>query len=263
MIMIPFSQLSSYTDDVSSHPDWWVLVLIIGSVVIVFGVKFWRYFKSNKSKTPLALLGKNGADRSKALADWAQSKGLSPNPTASVVIAARYWRLSCLQKGEGHWAYNVMEGTVNNRKVCTFDYHYETVSTDKNGNRRVTHYYLSAVVVETDFQLKPLFIRTENVLDKIAKSAGLNDIDFESAEFNNEFYVEASDRRWAYDVVNQATMDLLLNSCRFNIEFNGKYVIAYRDELFELGHFDEALQLLTGIIDNLPKSLSLEPKGMQ
>ena len=206
--------------------------------------------------------GQGLKERRKVLAAWAQTKGLSLNDKASVVIASRYWRISCLQKGEGHFASNVIEGILGTNKVCAFDYHYEMAKVDEDGNRKVTgHYYFSAVVVETDFKLKPLFIRKERFTDKIAESAGLNDIDFESTEFNNQFYVKAPDRKWAYDVVNQATMELLMNHCQFNIECNDKYIIAYRDELFELGHFEEALQLLTGIIDNLPKTLFGKEKG--
>jgi hypothetical protein len=231
------------------------ILFMIALAAIRFRLRIWKYLKAHKNKTRVASAGQSPVNRRKALIDWAQSKGLSYNPSAGVVIAGQYWHLSCLQKGEGHFASNVMGGTVNNRKTCAFDYHYERVSTDKNGNRTVTHYYFSAVVVETSASFKPLFIRTENVLDRIAESVGLNDIDFESEEFNKTFYVNSTDKKWAYDVINQATMELLLNHCRFNIEFNGKYVIAYRDELFKLGHFEEALQLLTGIIDNLPQTL--------
>ena len=49
-----------------------------------------------------------------------------------------------------------------------------------------------------------------------------------------------------------------LKASHFNIEFNGIWVIAYREELFAPGYFPEALQLLTGIVDNLPESMVRE-----
>jgi hypothetical protein len=257
MMTIPPDIFLPYTEPQNNH--LWVLWPLFA------WISFWLLF-AFKSKFRESLIWSRGRKRAsshnrrKELADWAQSKGLKPNPSAGVKMASRYWQLKCLQRGDEHYAFNVMEGMVNNFKVCTFDYYYETV-TSSYGNRledRVIHgrYYFSAVVIETDFQLKPMIIHTENIINKIAEYTRLHDINFESMEFNNKFHVKASDRRWAYDVVNQATMELLLNHCRFNIELNGNYVIAYRDDLFSPGYFEEALQLLTGIVDNLPKPLS-------
>jgi hypothetical protein len=213
--------------------------------------------------------------RINALSEWASSRGLSFLAGNDSGIDSRFWFFDRLKLGWNHYGYNIMEGVIGNQKVCAFDYHaeasYANVSTEPASSYTITTAEastesmkarpFSAVIVETSTYFRPLFIRTEKFRDKIAASAGLEDIDFESAEFNSQFYIRASDRRWAYDAVNQATMDLLLSHCRFNIEFNGKYVVAYRDELFELGHFEEALQLLTGIIDNLPRTLFGKEKG--
>jgi hypothetical protein len=98
---------------------------------------------------------------------------------------------------------------------------------------------------------------------KITDSPRSNDIDFESTEFNNQFHVSAHDRKWAYDVLNQKNMDLLLNSCRFSLEFNGNAVIAYQQSTFASGYFEEALLLLTRMLDNLPDSVIQELKEMK
>lgn len=228
---------------------WLVLAYSSILILITFGIKFRRHLRSHKGEKVIY-----NRNRNKELAEWAQSKGLRLNPYAGLGLAGRYFHLYCFQRGNGYSAFNVMEGIIHNRKVCAFDCYWETANVDKGGNLVVNgRYYFSAVVMETDFQLKPLIIRTENIIDKIAASAGLHDIDFESMDFNKKFHVKSSDRRWAYDVVNPATMELLLSSCRFNLEFNGNYIIAYRDELIPVGYFDEALQLLIGVADNLPR----------
>jgi len=116
---------------------------------------------------------------------------------------------------------------------------------------------LSALIIESSIQFQrfqPLCIRPESFLDKAVESIGLEDITFESIEFNNEFHVKAKDRRWAYDAINQATMELLLASLRFNIEFQDNYVIAYRNTPFTTADIEDALKLLTRILDNLPNS---------
>ena len=71
---------------------------------------------------------------------------------------------------------------------------------------------------------KPLIIRPENFLDKIAEFVGFDDIDFELTEFSSKFYVKAPDRKWAYEVLHQATMEFLLESPRFTLEMAGPWV---------------------------------------
>lgn len=205
--------------------------------------------------------------RKKELADWARSRGLSFIPDEDYGIGSRYWPFDCLQWGDNCYAYNTMDGAFANRAVCAFDYHFEIgVSLPKNQgedeninttNEHLisTHHNFSAVIVDTGLRLKPLFIRPEDFIDRIAHSSGYHDIEFESTEFNKHFYIKASDRRWAYDVLNQSNMDLLLSYPRFIIEFQDSKVIAYRKRTFSAAYFEEALQLITGILDRLPESV--------
>lgn len=226
-----------------------VLVIVIIVVVIgaIIGLSIWKKRKADKRRLELAA--------------WAQSKGLNFRPGNDSGIDNRFRFFNCLQQGERRYGYNISEGPIGNRKVCAFDYHYETHHRDSKGRQQTSHFYFSAVVVETDLPLKPLFIRTENFLDKIGQFVGIDDINFESTEFNKQFYVKSPNKKWAYDVVNQATMELLMNSCRFSLEFNGNAVIAYQKSTFAPGYFEEALLLITRMLDNLPDSVIHELKG--
>jgi hypothetical protein len=147
--------------------------------------------------------------------------------------------------------------------VRAFDYHYETHHTDSKGNRRTTHHYFSAVIVDSGLPLKPLFICQERLFDKLADFVGFNDIDFESAEFSKKFYVKSPDKKWAYDVLHQATMEFMLQSLQYDIEFFGRHVIAYRNKTFTVGYFEEAINLVNGILDRFPESLIQELKGVK
>ena len=156
-----------------------------------------------------------------------------------------------------------MLGTAGQRVTCGFDYHYETHSTNSKGQRQTHHHYFSALVVDAGLPLKPLFIRPEGFFDKVTEFVGFEDIDFESAEFSQKFYVKAPDRRWAYDVLHQKTMELMLAYPRFHIEFQGTQVIAYHDNrTFSLGEFSSALKVVTGILDYLPESVVRELKEL-
>jgi hypothetical protein len=226
-----------------------VVVIIIAVIGAIIGFSIWSKRKADKRRMDIAV--------------WARSKGLNFRFGNDSEIDNRFRLFKCLQQGDGRYGYNISEGPIGNRKVCAFDYHYETHSTNSKGQRQTSHHYFSAVVVETDLPLKPLFIRSENFLDKIGEFVGINDIEFESTEFNKQFYVKSPDRRWAYDILNQSTMELLLNSCRFNLEFNGTAVIAYQKSTFAPGYFEEALLLLTRMLDNLPDSVIQELKEMK
>lgn len=200
------------------------------------------------------------AKRRKALEKFAHEKGLSFNAGNDHAMESLY-SFSILKTGSRRYAYNVMEGAWNNRRISAFDYHYETYSTDSKGRRTTHHHYFSAVVVNACLSLKPLFIRKENFFDKIGEFFGYDDIDFESAEFSKKFCVKSPDKKWAYDVLHQETMEFLLQSPRFTLDFQGCHIIAYWGSTFGVKDFEAAFQVVDGIISRLPRSLIEELKG--
>jgi hypothetical protein len=230
-------------------PIFFVLI-IIAAIAAAIGFAIWNSRMKDK--------------RRKELAGWAQVNGLKFLPDKDNSIWLRYQPFKCLQRGENRYAYNVMVGTSDKRVVCGFDYHYETHSTNSKGQRQTHHHYLSALVVDAGLPLKPLFIRPEGLLDKVTEFVGIDDIDFESAEFSQKFFVKSPDRRWAYDVLHQKTMELMLAYPRFHIDFQGSQVMAYYDnKTFSLGELGSALKVVTGILDYLPPGVVEELKAMR
>jgi hypothetical protein len=210
-----------------------------------------------------AILGHVQAERrKKELGRWARTRGLSLSTGKDRTMEDRFAQFSCLRSGRNRYAFNLMDGTCEGRYVCAFDYHYETSSSSSKGGSSTSHHYFSAVVVEANLPLKPLFIRTENFLDKVGEFLGFDDIDFELEEFSREFCVKSPDRRWAFDVLHQATMEFLLESPRFNLAFGGTQVIAHRDSTFSPANFEAALRVVGGVLDRLPEYLLRELKGV-
>ena len=207
--------------------------------------------------------GIQAAKRRKELEAWARSTGLSFDSGYDYAMDERYSAFSVLKNGSSRYAYNIMEGVLNNRGVCAFDYHYETYSNDSKGRRQTHHHYFSAVIVDTQLPLKPLFIREEGFFDKIGEFFGFDDIDFESAEFSRKFCVKAPDRKWAYDVLHQETMEFLLNSPRYTLDFQGSCVLACHSSTFSVSEFAAAIGVIEGIITRLPRSLLEEMKGVR
>jgi hypothetical protein len=186
--------------------------------------------------------------RRKKLAAFARSKGWAFSHEKDKGMDNRYPAFKCLKRGHSRWAYNIIRGSHNSIKVTAFDYHY-VIGHGKN--RRVRNF--SAIIVQTQLPLKPLYLRPEHIFDKVSDFFGFNDIDFESAEFSRKFYVKASEKRWAYDVIHQRMMGYLLESPRFNLQFDSRDIMAWRDRRFSENDFGDAFSLIQGILNRLPE----------
>ncbi|MHC4671260.1 MAG: hypothetical protein ACYTBZ_02140, partial [Planctomycetota bacterium] len=124
-------------------------------------------------------------------------------------------------------------------------------------------HYFSAVLINSGLPLKPLVIRPERFFDKITEFFGYDDIDFELNEFSRKFYVKSPDKKWAFDVIHQATMEFLLECPTFNLDFQGPYVLAYRSSTFDIEEFSAAIAVIEGILDRFPEYLLRELKGLE
>jgi hypothetical protein len=188
-----------------------------------------------------------GARRRDEIAAWASGRGLTFRPDRDGTLADPHPAFRCLHRGSSRYAYNVARGEWNGRAVVVFDYHYAT----QNGKQRQDHRF-SAVLLASRLALGPLLIRPEGLFDRLTEFLGFDDIDFESAEFSRDFHVTSPDRRWAYDVLNQATMEFLLSQPRFSIQFDDRTVLVWRDSRFDLATFEAAIEVAAGLLDRLP-----------
>jgi hypothetical protein len=196
-----------------------------------------------------------GARRRKELAAWAASAGLQFVPGSDRTYDNRYPDFGCLHRGHTRSAYNIASGSWNGRSLETFDYRYVTGS----GKNRTTHVF-SAIILESRVPLKPLHIRTENAFDKLTEFFGADDIDFESSEFSRSFYVKSPDKKWAYDVLHQRTMEFLLAKPRFSIQFDARHVICWRNHRFDIPSREAAIEVAEGILDRLPEYVLREQR---
>lgn len=195
------------------------------------------------------------AQRKKELAEWAARAGLSFSPRPDRGMDARYPQFDCLRRGHSRSAYNVATGEWNGRFLETFDYRYVT----GHGKNRSVHTF-SATILQSALPLKPLQIRPENAFDKLTEFFGADDIDFESDQFSREFHVKSPDKKWAFDVLHQRTIEFLLSKPQFSIEFDQAHVICWRNNRFNLEIRESAISVVEGILDRLPEYLTREQK---
>ena len=197
-----------------------------------------------------------GHRRRKLLGEWAASKGLSFSPAKDRSFDDRYGAFGYLRRGYGRYAYNIADGQWGDRRVTTFDYHYTTGS----GKNRRDHHF-SAVILGSGVRLKPLHLRPEGFFDKVTEFFGIDDIDFESAEFSRVYHVKAPEKRWAYDVLHPRTMEFLLSMPRMSIQFDERDVLVWKNRRFKPEQFEQAISVAEGILDRLPPYLVKQQKG--
>lgn len=163
-------------------------------------------------------------------------------------IPSTYSHFDCLKKGRDRKASNVLWGSFGGFDFQAFDYQYETGS----GKERTTH-RLSAVVVKAKYPLKPLSIRPEGLFDRVAGALGFEDIDFEWDAFNRAFYVKAADKQFAYDVINQKTMEFLMETRGWHMDVFADNVLVHKGEsTFAIEDYTNALEFVRVFLGLLP-----------
>jgi len=220
-------------------------LLIPVFIIFAIGMAIFSYYQAKK--------------RREALAKFARDNGLSYDPGKDYGYDEQFSQFQCLRQGSRRYAHNKIVGRYHNRPINAFDYHYETYSTDSKGRRQTHHHHFSAVILDSELPLRPLMIRPEGFFDKVTEFLGWDDIDFESSEFSRRFYVSAPDKKWAFDVIHQETMEFLLNAPDYRIEFGGgRYVIIYRKSRLDPAEFGTAIGVVEGMLDRLPTYLLRE-----
>lgn len=191
--------------------------------------------------------------RREALAQLAARLGLTFDPEERRGLDDLHPHFDCLQRGFDRYARNVIEGEHRGRPVTAFDYHYATRSTNSKGKTRTRHHWFTAALVQSDLPLKPLSIRREHVLDKVAAFFGSDDIDFESAEFSRRYHVRSPDRRWAYDVLHARAIQTLLDGPNCSIEFDQHWVLARAGTRLDAERFLDPADVVANLLDQLPE----------
>ena len=225
-------------------PDGLIIIIVVAffGLFIAFGV---YAYKQNQKRLA-------------ALREWAESRQFAFDEAHDSTFDDRFAEFDCFREGKKRYAYNIFTGSYRNLPVTAFEYHYETYSKDKDGKEETHHHYFSAVVIETGLPLKPLWIRPENIFDKVGEFMGFDDIDFESAEFSRKFHVSSPDRRWAFDVLHQKAMEFLLAAPRLSLEMQTQRILARGDGCFDAAGYQGALDTAVGLIEMLPDSVRRE-----
>ncbi|MEM1210979.1 MAG: hypothetical protein AAGI68_01655 [Planctomycetota bacterium] len=211
--------------------------------LVIVGIISWRHNKR----------------RLEALQRWADQRGWHLDLAKDHRFENRFPQFKILQQGSNRYAYEVLKGSYDDRKVQVFKYHYETRTTDSKGRSSTTHHHFSAALLYLPFTMPELLIRPEGLFDKLKSFFGFDDIDFESAEFSRRFAVKCRDRRLAYDMIPPVTMEFLLNQpTRYTLEAEGDYLLITNGRVWKPEHVDFALDVADGFLDRIPQGVVRE-----
>ena len=206
------------------------------------------FFYAGIAAVVILIIHTLAVQRRKKIEAYAKSQGWTFSPDKDKRRQDHYPQFKCLRRGHSRYAYNIMNGNRDGRDITAFDYHYVT----GHGKSRRVHNF-STIVIQSPLPLKPLYLRPENIFDRVTNFFGYDDIDFESAEFSRQFFVKARDKRWAYDILHQRMIEYLLEAPKFHIQFDVKEIMVWRNKRFNERDFDDAFTLIQGTLSRLPE----------
>lgn len=151
--------------------------------------------------------------RKAELAALARRLGFRFDPAHDKDHDDRYSQFEVFRRGHSRVAYNTMSGQLellgDRCQALCGDFRYRVTSHNGKSSSTTT-YRFSYLILHVPWRTPPLLIRPEGIFDKLKGVLGFDDIDFESDEFSRKFYVQSSDRKFAYDVLHPRMMEFLL-----------------------------------------------------
>jgi hypothetical protein len=162
------------------------------------------------------------------------------------------WNGAPFDEGDHRRARNVICGTWKSRPFASFDYSYETHSSNSNGGRStsVHRYTVAALTMPTD--LPRLQVTPENMLSRVGHALGMADIDLESEDFNRAFRVTCPDPKFASDALTPRTMQLLLSRTHFSWRTEVNNLVCWWSGEQTAVDVTEALSTMCDVVDGIP-----------
>lgn len=219
-----------------------MLVMIVPFLfVLLAGGLVWLAWWQNKKR-------REATQRFAAARGWTYS--------ADVPGLVTRWRSAPFGRGGSKRATHVLTGTFHGRQVVSFDYQYTTGS----GKNRSTSYF-HVVALSLPAALPWLQLTNDGAGAAISKFFGGQDVDFESAAFNEAWRVQAAPPpQYAYDFVHPRMMHRLMAA-----DAVGKSITVEGSDIFlacsgrqVLEAIDIYVNLLYGVDQLIPRQLWLK-----
>lgn len=143
---------------------------------------------------------------------------------------------------------NEMRGRYKERNVRVFDFEY----TVQNGKHTSTR-HRGVMLCEVPRAWRDLRIVPEHLGHKLLDAVGMDDIDFESQEFSDRFWVRSTDRKFAYDVIDPRMMEFLLAPGPARWEIRDGILCMWGERRWRPADIVPGLDRLVGFVERVPR----------
>lgn len=212
-----------------------LFILIVAAVLAVGGFSIYQSYA-----------------RRKRFEQYAQTRGWQYTPSDNS-LARTFPQQAPFGNGSSRRCTNVLRHRSGEYTGYSFDYSYK-VSSGSGENRSTTTYRFHVVSLDLPFSLPRLTLRPEGTLDGVAKFFGSQDVQFESAEFNQAWFVQSEHLPAAHDVIHPRMMAWLLEGsqrrARFVIEDGILYTFLTGRQ--DVDNVDPLIARLTGFAERIP-----------
>lgn len=222
------------------------IFLFIVAALVVGAIAYWNYRRRQ--------------ERIAAFRALAAARGLTYS--AQDVYGLLSLPFALLGRGDGRGIENVLHGVFENATMHVFDYWFYEESTDAQGKRSRTTYRFDCIVTHYDAHGATLTIDEENLFTRIADAVALDDLQFESEEFNRAFNVKGNDERFATALLDSRMMQWLLQSGRDHaFEAVGDTILVSRRQV-EVAELPALMSTAAAFVAQIPRVVaSLYPKS--
>ena len=189
----------------------WLVIVAVAAIAITVAYLNW----------------KKEQQRRDLLAQWAFANKWTITPTDDEWCSR--WNGAPFDEGDHRRATNVITGAWKNSQFVSFDYSYQTHSSDGRGGTSTQTHHFAVTSVHLPTYLPRLQVTPENMLTRLGEAVGVSqDIDLESEDFNRAFRVHANDAKFASDVPTPRTMQLLLSRPHFSWRVEGADIVCWQ-----------------------------------
>ncbi len=196
--------------------------------------------------------------RRRLLATLASRIGFEFYNSAPGGTADRFEGFVPFGKGSNRRCTNYLNARRGEIKWELFDYHYATGSGDDR-----TRHDVGIVVAHVPLVLPRTRLRPEGVLDRLAKAAGFDDINFESEEFNRRYHVTCSDRKRAYDLIHPRMIEYLQSQPSRDWQFAGDVILLHREGVYAPGGMVDEMARIEELVALIPQYVRQDLNAMR
>ena len=157
----------------------------------------------------------NFRKRSPLVRFWAKKRGFGYQSKGEIASLPKLKCTKYLRKGANSKAYHVVTGKLGDVRFTMLDVEY------RSGNSSLDLYkYRTLFLIHSPIKFSSeVWIRPAHLIEDIPGALGISNIQFESKEFSDKFHVKSENKKFAWGVVHQLLMAILLDHPKTTLEY--------------------------------------------